>query len=311
MRYHFGELGSGNYKRLITDFTSEDVALITRFVKTQIETSLMADPESPSFWDVMYMNVFPEVFAHPQASFVTKNDIHEWMQAWHYPYQEVNFAVHAMEGHYSFDQDDVDELFLSGPKIRKNPAAMVFVLAMYMDSRSKSGLPYILKNEGISIGRADPLSSGLDIATGEQIVVEPSKFKVVDLGIAVQLPRDCTGKLEIRSSYSQKLFLNAGRIDAGYIGYLKAVLFNPSSTDAVVVPVGAACVQLIIHKDERLKPVRMLVLQGTDRGDGGFGSTGKQGGAKHSLQKTPDTKEGVPKKMRQDNDWNRPATEQR
>lgn len=70
--------------------------------------------------------------------------------------------------------------------------------------------------------------------------------------------------------------LNApGTIDAGYRGEIKVTLFNSSDTD-YQIQIGERIAQLLISKVERAKFVKVETLPGSDRGDQGFGSTGKK-----------------------------------
>jgi dUTP pyrophosphatase len=66
-----------------------------------------------------------------------------------------------------------------------------------------------------------------------------------------------------------------GTVDAGYRGELQIILINHDLREAISFKKGDRIAQLVIQKVERAEFVEVETLPGTDRGSGGFGSTGK------------------------------------
>jgi dUTP pyrophosphatase len=66
-----------------------------------------------------------------------------------------------------------------------------------------------------------------------------------------------------------------GTVDAGYRGELQIILINHDLRDAISFKKGDRIAQLVIQKVERAEFIEVETLPGTDRGSGGFGSTGK------------------------------------
>ena len=122
--------------------------------------------------------------------------------------------------------------------------------------------------------------SGLDLYCPDQLIIEPGETHLIKMGIACEMtdeylpisymlvPRSSISKTPLRMSNS------IGIIDAGYRGEIMAAVDNTSDKDYMVVP-GQRLFQ-IVHPT--LCPFNVGVvdkLSETDRGDGGFGSTGK------------------------------------
>jgi len=66
-----------------------------------------------------------------------------------------------------------------------------------------------------------------------------------------------------------------GTVDAGYRGELQIILINHDLREAISFKKGDRIAQLVIQKVERAEFIEVETLPGTDRGSGGFGSTGK------------------------------------
>ena len=101
---------------------------------------------------------------------------------------------------------------------------------------------------------------------------------LVPTGIAVALPEGYAGFIQPRSGLASKhgvTCLNSpGLIDSGYRGELKVLLINTDPTNSFEVKRGERIDQLVIQKVEQADFIEMDDLTQTERGDGGFGSTG-------------------------------------
>ena len=118
-------------------------------------------------------------------------------------------------------------------------------------------------------------AAGFDLHSAEDTVV-PARGKVcISTGIAMAIPLGNYGRIAPRSGLAAKhsIDVGAGVIDADYRGELKVLLFNLSDND-FEVKAGDRIAQLIIEKYTPTTIVEVEELSETNRGDGGFGSTG-------------------------------------
>ena len=95
------------------------------------------------------------------------------------------------------------------------------------------------------------------------------------LGLAISLPSGVYARIAPRSGLAVKKFIDvgAGVINSDYRGEIGVVLFNHSAVD-FPVQVGDKIAQLILEKIKTPTVQKAIVLSATDRGSGGFGSTG-------------------------------------
>jgi len=124
--------------------------------------------------------------------------------------------------------------------------------------------------------RATEGSAGLDISSSVDAVVPSQKWLAVATGISITVPRYCYARIAPRSGLTFKygIQVGAGVIDSDYTGEIKVILFNHGEND-FIIKTGDRIAQLIFEKivTNELQEVEELVQ--TDRGSGGFGSTGK------------------------------------
>lgn len=123
--------------------------------------------------------------------------------------------------------------------------------------------------------RAHETDAGLDIYATEEKVVPAKGSAVFDTGVHIQLPRGTVGMLKSKSGLNVKHGITSeGVIDVGYTGSICVKLYNNSDADYTVNR-GDKISQLVIMPI--LIPVLEIVdsLEETERGAGGFGSTGK------------------------------------
>jgi dUTP pyrophosphatase len=119
--------------------------------------------------------------------------------------------------------------------------------------------------------------AGLDLRAAHDAMLDPGGRGLVGTGLAVAIPDGYAGFVLPRSglALSQGVtVLNApGLVDAGYRGELKVLLVNHGDK-LVVVRRGDRIAQLVIQSVERAAPIEMSELPPSERGAGGFGSTG-------------------------------------
>lgn len=124
-------------------------------------------------------------------------------------------------------------------------------------------------------------SAGMDLRANidSPIVLKPLERAIVPTGIFMELPVGYEAQVRPRSGLAAKKgisVLNApGTVDADYRGEVGVILVNLSS-DEFVVENGERIAQMVIAKHERAEWEEVESLSETDRGAGGFGSTGVQ-----------------------------------
>nr|UDO47117.1 dUTP pyrophosphatase [Pandoravirus massiliensis] len=123
--------------------------------------------------------------------------------------------------------------------------------------------------------RATAHSAGYDLCVVQEATVPARGRATVPIGLAVAIPQGHYGRVAPRSSLAQKgIDVGAGVVDADYRGEVKVVLFNHDD-EPYVAKAGDHVAQLIIERIAT--PIAQWVddLDDTERGDGGFGSTGR------------------------------------
>ena len=127
-----------------------------------------------------------------------------------------------------------------------------------------------------------PGSSGLDLTAyikdqGGEMIIGPGKIELVPTGIAVSIPEGFEGQVRPRSGlalkYGVTLVNTPGTIDSDYRGEIKAILINHGEVPYVIKN-GDRISQLVIAKVTRIAWEETEELPDTERGEGGFGSTG-------------------------------------
>lgn len=120
--------------------------------------------------------------------------------------------------------------------------------------------------------------AGLDLHAAHDVTLEPGGRALVGTGLAIALPEGFAGFVLPRSGLALtdgvSILNTPGLIDAGYRGELKVLLVNHDPTAAVTLRRGERIAQLVIQPVERAELVLVDELPPSERGAGGFGSTG-------------------------------------
>ncbi|MBI1212452.1 MAG: dUTP diphosphatase [Alphaproteobacteria bacterium] len=126
-------------------------------------------------------------------------------------------------------------------------------------------------------GQATDNAAGLDIPAAEEVTIGPGSVAAVATGFALAIPSGYEGQVRPRSGLALKhavTVLNApGTIDADYRGEVKVILINHGS-DPFRIARGDRIAQLVIAPVTRAHFEQVNALPQTERGAGGFGSTG-------------------------------------
>ncbi|MEV7095536.1 dUTP diphosphatase [Amycolatopsis sp. NPDC051045] len=125
---------------------------------------------------------------------------------------------------------------------------------------------------------ARPGDAGADLVTTSDIVLGPGERGVVGTGVAIALPPGYAGFVHPRSGLAARVGLSVvntpGTIDAGYRGEIKICLINHDPVQPVRLTRGDRIAQLVVQRVEHAEFVEVAELGATERGDGGYGSTG-------------------------------------
>jgi dUTP pyrophosphatase len=125
---------------------------------------------------------------------------------------------------------------------------------------------------------ARPGDAGADLRTTSDVVLAPGRRAVVGTGVAIALPPGYAGFVHPRSGLAARTGLSLvnapGTIDAGYRGEIKVCLINHDPDEEIVLRRGDRIAQLVVQKVEYARFVEVPELPASDRGSGGYGSTG-------------------------------------
>lgn len=122
--------------------------------------------------------------------------------------------------------------------------------------------------------------AGLDLVycSDEEIEIGAGESAILDTGLRASIPIGYVGLLYLRSSIGKKglMLKNAvGVIDSGYHGNIKAMVYNYNHSASVIVKPYERFCQLVIQPVAYVSTRVVDELHATDRGEGGFGSTGE------------------------------------
>ena len=118
--------------------------------------------------------------------------------------------------------------------------------------------------------------AGMDLRALERVVLSPSVAQAVPTGIAIELPAGYEAQIRPRSGMALKhsIVANFGTVDPGYRGEIRVVMFNLSAGDYVIEK-GDRIAQLVVARYEAVEWEEGGELGESQRGAGGFGSSGR------------------------------------
>jgi len=120
--------------------------------------------------------------------------------------------------------------------------------------------------------------AGLDLYSAEDVTLAPGHRALVSTGIALAIPEGYAGFVQPRSGLALRhglsLVNTPGLIDSHYRGEIKIIAVNLDTTSAIEIRRGDKVAQLVVQKVECCELVESEALDDTERGEGGFGSTG-------------------------------------
>ena len=125
---------------------------------------------------------------------------------------------------------------------------------------------------------AKPGDAGADICSRIDMVIEPGERALVPTGLSIALPNGYVALVHPRSGLAIKngisMVNTPGTVDAAYRGELQVILINHDLRESFQIKKGDRIAQLVIQKVESADFIEVESLPGTNRGSGGFGSTG-------------------------------------
>lgn len=127
--------------------------------------------------------------------------------------------------------------------------------------------------------RAHEGDAGLDLYASEAAVLGPGERGSVGTGVAVEIPTGHAGLVLPRSGLAARhgivLVNSPGLIDSGYRGEVRVLLLNTDRDAPFEIQPGDRVAQLLITPFAEAQPVAALALTASERGNGGFGSSGR------------------------------------
>ena len=120
--------------------------------------------------------------------------------------------------------------------------------------------------------------AGADLVSTENVTLAPGERATVGTGVSIALPDGYVALVVPRSGLAAKhgitIVNTPGTVDAGYRGEIRVILLNTDATESYAIAAGDRIAQLLVLPVTRARFVSVERLPGTERGDGGFGSTG-------------------------------------
>ncbi|HEX7306127.1 dUTP diphosphatase [Lentzea sp.] len=125
---------------------------------------------------------------------------------------------------------------------------------------------------------ARPGDAGADLVTTSDVVIPPGERVVVGTGVAIALPEGFAGFVHPRSGLAARAGLSVvntpGTIDSGYRGEIRVCLVNHDLREPIALLRGDRIAQLVVQRVEHAVFREVTELPETERGAGGYGSTG-------------------------------------
>ncbi|MFD1858730.1 dUTP diphosphatase [Aeromicrobium camelliae] len=125
---------------------------------------------------------------------------------------------------------------------------------------------------------ARPDDAGADLVSTVDVELAPGERALVPTGIAIALPEGFAAFVHPRSGLALRHGLSVvntpGTIDAGYRGEIKVLLINHDLHESVTIHRGDRIAQLVVQRVEHVRFVDVPALPVSERGEGGYGSSG-------------------------------------
>lgn len=126
---------------------------------------------------------------------------------------------------------------------------------------------------------AHPGDAGADLRSAESVTLQPGERALIGTGVSIALPDGFAAFIVPRSGLAARhgitIVNSPGTVDAGYRGEIKVTLLNTDQHQPFSVVAGDRIAQMIIMPVTQATFVPVEKLPGSDRGERGFGSTGK------------------------------------
>ena len=136
----------------------------------------------------------------------------------------------------------------------------------------------VRKNSNVTLPEyATPASSGVDLRAAESLILEPGERGSVGTGLSIELPEGFEAQIRPRSGLALRsaitLLNTPGTIDSDYRGEIRIIVINLGQEPFEIKP-GDRIAQMVIAPVVQLKWEESSSLSDSQRGEGGFGSTG-------------------------------------
>lgn len=136
----------------------------------------------------------------------------------------------------------------------------------------------VLLRADVAPAYAHPGDAGADLVSTDEAVLAPGERVTVGTGVAIALPDGYVAFVVPRSGLAAKhgitIVNSPGTVDAGYRGEIRVTLLNTDARESYAISPGDRIAQLIVMPVSRARFIPVERLPGSDRGEGGFGSTG-------------------------------------
>jgi dUTP pyrophosphatase len=136
----------------------------------------------------------------------------------------------------------------------------------------------VLLRADVEPAYAHPGDAGADLMSTEEVVLAPGQRATLGTGVAIALPDGYVAFVVPRSGLAAKhgitIVNSPGTVDAGYRGEIRVTLLNTDARESYSISAGDRIAQLIVMPVSRARFIKVEHLPGSDRGEGGFGSTG-------------------------------------
>ena len=132
----------------------------------------------------------------------------------------------------------------------------------------------MIDNKGFMPEKAHDLDAGYDLRAAKGYIIYPGNKRTMETGVHIELPKNTVAYIKDRSSMYANDLIVSGTIDPGYTGPIKVTMHNIGA-DMALIKRGDKIAQLVFHETLSPELTEVDKFKETERGDGGFGSTGR------------------------------------